>query len=140
MIHQDISFRCSTPMQRNDGTIENTERPLERPSLKTIASKALQRNDHRNEWETIRSLNNESFRSNLPFNSPFHENVAGEYTPYCCGVTPELVRELDVLISIYSQQYRLSEAATLRIIEAAKHQPLIKVPESIAFFKNEINR
>jgi hypothetical protein len=66
-------------------------------------------------------------------------DIEGEYTPYVCAISPELVRELDRLIIAYTKQYRLSEVASQRIIEAAKHQALSKVPEAIQFFTRAIN-
>lgn len=60
--------------------------------------------------------------------------ICGPYTPYCCPISSELVTELHKLIARYGQLYSLSIAATARIIEAAKKQPLASVPAGVMFF------
>jgi hypothetical protein len=59
------------------------------------------------------------------------------FTPYCCPVSPELVSELHELIGDYATRFQLSEAATQRIIDAAKRQPASTIAASVAFFQSE---
>lgn len=64
--------------------------------------------------------------------------VWGEFTPYVCPIAPELVKELHRLIADYAARFRLDEAATQRIIQAAKHQPASTIAESVGFFRDEL--
>ena len=62
----------------------------------------------------------------------------GEHTPYVCGIKSTHIDELHLLIHRFTTLYNLSESATNSIVNAAKHQALSTVPESIQYFKNEI--
>jgi hypothetical protein len=64
----------------------------------------------------------------------------GPCTPYCCAISPDLVTELHTLISRFAQLYNLSAEATARIIDVAKKQSAASVPETVRFFKAEIDQ
>jgi hypothetical protein len=64
----------------------------------------------------------------------------GPYTSYSCAISPDLVKELHTLISRFAQLYNLSADATARIIDVAKKQSAASVPETVRFFKAEIDQ
>jgi hypothetical protein len=64
--------------------------------------------------------------------------VSGPYTPYCQPVSIDTVHELHDLIRRFADLEKYSEDETTRIIDAAKHQALASVPESVRWFKNEL--
>jgi hypothetical protein len=66
--------------------------------------------------------------------------VWGPYTPYCCAISPDVVTELHALIARFAQLYCLSAEATARIIDVAKKQSAASVPETVRFFKAEIDQ
>ena len=69
-------------------------------------------------------------------NSP--SEIAGPYTPFVCGISVEIVRDLHALIFRYANQFQLSDEAAQRIISAAKCQALSTVLASVEFFTNAI--
>ena len=67
-------------------------------------------------------------------------DIWGEFTPYCCPIDPEIVRELHSLIAKFAVAYRLSAEATAEIISDAKHQSAASVPTSVDWFKAELKK
>lgn len=128
------AFRRSTPIQRNGGTEANMEQPPERTSLKAKARAALQRNEARNDGGTGQDNKPELFRA-VP------RDICGEYTPYFCPMTAsealEISAELNLLITRYAQQFKLSESATTAILETVKHQAVSSLRDSLKFFQHE---
>jgi hypothetical protein len=147
MIADSKSFHRSTPLQRNDGTLHDAERPVERKSLKTIASAVLQRNAVRNDSGTDGNSNAESFHKNKSFRrSTVWEwndgTVWGAYTPYCLpmpeAVWLSMIKELDGLIQDYCTFARVSDDAAAKIRSASAKQSLASIPGALDWFRREI--
>jgi hypothetical protein len=149
MISKAESFHRSTPIQRNDGTMPNAERPTERRSVKAIANAVIQRNAVRNDSGTTRNDDAESFRTNSSNSGSFHRSTmytwnggtigaVGPYTPWSAPVSIHLVHELHMLIAEYAKQYRLADDATQRLIETARRQAAASIPESVQWFRQQL--
>lgn len=66
----------------------------------------------------------------------------GPFTPYCPPRPAvdwiAMITELDSLIDRYCTATKLSEQAKARILAARFSQPLATIPESLAWFRNEV--